>query len=388
VYKSSLVDESNASYSVLIPDGDSSLLGSVAKCLFQVKNVRLFIMSGRKDNPFRYSRYIHRFLFFPDPHNPLEWIATIDKVVAQYRIDVIMPIWETGIKSILEHQAQLKNRKKLVPLPTLQNFNIAISKDLLAAHMQRFAVPGPKTVPLSFDLLEDSGKFNLHFPLLAKPLKSGGGRGIVKFRDFESLSSHFKTKGIHQPYILQEFVQGVEYGCNVFCREGEILAFTIQKGNLWDPSKPYSYQIGLDFIYNEKLYQTVKSLMKSLQWNGIADLDLIHDEKTDTFHIIEINPRFWGTTLGALMAGINYPYLWVLLAKKMEIPPQSYKHMPYVNMRGLKLLIKNDKSILLKPKFIWNNSPIRFKFYDPARVFLQLLLKTKGMIKAKWRFLY
>lgn len=380
-----MFNDSSELFSVLIPDGDCSLFGSVLNCLSQVKAVRLFVMSEKKDHAFRYSRFIKRFFYFPPASDELEWLARIDTIVEEHQIDVIMPIWETAIKTILENRDFLRSREKLVPLPTLQYFTIAGSKNLLAEHLERHGIPGAKTIPLSFDALADRDTFKLQFPLLAKPLISGGGKGIVKFQDFDSLATHFKTKGINQSYILQEFITGEDYGCNVLCQDGEILAFTMQKGNLWDPAKPYSFQVGLDFVYHEKLYQTVKSLMKSLHWNGIADLDLLYHRASDTFYIVEINPRVWGTLLAALMAGINYPHLWVLLAMKKPIPLQSYKQIPYVTLRGLGLLLKKDKSMLLRPGFIWNNSPLKFRFDDPVRIFIQIFRSLKNSVSGKFK---
>lgn len=380
-----MLKDTNNTFSVLIPDGDSSLFGSVLNCLSQVKDVHVYVMSEKTDHAFRYSRFIKRFFHFPPASDDREWLTRIDKVVEVNQIDVVMPIWETGIKIILECKDSLTSKEKMVPLPSLHYFRIAIGKDLLAEHLKRHGIPGAKTIPLSFDVLADREGFKLQFPLLAKPLISGSGKGIVKFQDFDSLATHFKTTGINQSYILQEFIEGADYGCNVLCLNGEILAYTLKKGNLWDPAKPYSYQVGLDFVYDEKLYQTVKSLMKSLHWNGIADIDLLYHRESDTFYVVEINPRFWGTLLAALMAGINYPHLWLLLAMKKNIPTQSYKQMPWVNLKGLELLVKKDKSLLMRPRFIWNNSPLRFKFNDPVRVLRSLFLNLKDSFLCKFK---
>lgn len=276
----------------------------------------------------------------------------------------------------------------MVPLSSLQDFTIPSRKDLLADHLYRNGIPGPRTIPLTLDLLADKDSFSLNFPLLAKPLKSGSGRGIVKFKDFESLATYFYDNGIQEAYILQEFVKGEDYGCNLLCQDGEIVAYTIQKGNLWNPSKPYSAQIGLDFIYDDKLYQTVKKLMKSLNWNGVADLDLLYDKENDVFNIVEINPRFWATLTAALMAGFNYPHLLILMALKKDIEPQRYEHMHYVNLLGLKQHCKKNVAFLFKPKFIWKNTPLKFRIIDPLPIAFRYILDTKEYISHKFpRFL-
>jgi D-aspartate ligase len=377
--------ETNKTYSVLIPDGESSPLNSILNCAYYFKNIRLYVMSTTKDLPLRHSKYVYRFFYFPESNNELDWISNINKVTKEHAIDVIMPLWETGIKIIIKNRDMLKSAEKLVPLPSLENFLIASSKDLLADHLTHFGIPGPKTAPLTLDLLEDRDSFMLNFPLLAKPLKSGSGRGIVKFKDYETLAAYFKANGLNEAYILQEFIKGVDYGCNVLCHEGEILAFTIQKGNLWDPEKPYSAQIGLDFIYDEKLYQTVKKLMKSLNWSGIADLDLLYDKDQDVFNIVEINPRFWATLTAALMAGINYPHLLILMTIKKNIEPQTYKQIPYVNLKGLKLLCIKNKTFIFNTKFIWYSTPLKYRLDDPLPIAYRYILETKDNISKKFK---
>jgi D-aspartate ligase len=185
--------ESNKTFSVLIPDGESSPLNSILNCVYHIKDIKLYVMSTNKDLPLRHSKYIYRFFYFPQSIDELDWIANINKVTEEHEIDVIMPLWETGIKSIIKNRNLLKDNEKLVPLPSLEKFTVASSKDLLADHLKRFDIPGPKTAPLSLDLLNDKEKFDLNFPLLAKPLKSGSGRGIVKFKNFEELQEYFKV---------------------------------------------------------------------------------------------------------------------------------------------------------------------------------------------------
>jgi predicted ATP-grasp superfamily ATP-dependent carboligase len=378
------MEKSNDTYAVLIPDGERSILSAILNCASQIKNIKLYVMSTIKDSSVRYSRYVHRFFYFPETSNELEWISNINKVTREHDIDLIMPLWETAIHTILKNKNLLHSPEKLVPSASLQDFTIASRKDLLADHLHRNGIPGPKTVPLTINLLRDKKSFTLNFPVLAKPLKSGSGRGIVKFKDFETFAAYFFDNGIHEAYIVQEFVKGEDYGCNLLCRDGEIVAYTIQKGNLWNPAKPYSAQIGLDFIYNDQLYQTVKKLMKSLHWNGIADIDLLYDKENDVFNIVEINPRFWATLTAALLAGINYPHLLILMALKKDIEPQRYKHMSYVNLLGLKQYCKKDIAFLLKAGFIWKNTPLKFRIDDPLPIAFKYILDTKDYISKKF----
>ena len=47
--------------SVLIPDGESHLLIYIVNSFSLEKGVKLYIMSGKKNNPMRFSRHISHF---------------------------------------------------------------------------------------------------------------------------------------------------------------------------------------------------------------------------------------------------------------------------------------------------------------------------------------
>jgi D-aspartate ligase len=106
--------------------------------------------------------------------------------------------------------------------------------------------------------------------------------------------------------------------------------------------------------------------------------------KINLFYIIEINPRFWATLTAALMAGINYPHLLILMTLKKKLEYRTINRIPYVNLLGLKLLIKKDKSYLFKPGFIWKNTPLKYRLDDPLPVLYRLFSKIKEKVIKKF----
>lgn len=368
-------------YSILIPDGEGSSLQNVLYCVSHLKNIRLFVMSTKRNYHLRFSRHVYRFLYFPQKTQVADWIKDINHVVEEYGIDVIMPIWDRGIRKLIAHKSLLQN-DKLIPLPSLDNYLVAGNKRLLSKHMEKVGITAPKTVRLSLDIIQKRENLTLDFPILAKPLNSGNGKGIVKFENQDALAKHFESIGLMEEYILQEFKRGVDYCCNVLCYEGEILAYTMQKGTFWD-SKPFTAQVGMDFVHNDPLYQMMKKLMKSLHWSGVANIDLLFDPEAEVFYVLEINPRFWNSLTASLMAGVNFPQLLIQLTIDKTIDPQGYKQFSYVNLHGLNQVYKKDKALLLKTGFIWKNTPLRYKIDDPIPIVYKFLRGLKQGIFGK-----
>jgi predicted ATP-grasp superfamily ATP-dependent carboligase len=297
-----------------------------------------------------------------------------------------MPIFEEGIKTLILHKELITEKNKLVFLPSWDAFNRANHKESLAKHLDEHNIPGPRSMLLTSTDALVFDTLTINFPLLAKPPENtGGGDGIRKFDTKQELKNYFKGAVLGQPLLLQEFIEGYDLGCNVLCKEGEILAFTIQKGNMWN-QKPFSPQIGLRFIEDHEAYQTVERLMKSLCWTGVANVDMRYDSKNKEFKIIEINPRFWGTLDASLIAGVNFPHLLCRSALGEEYGVPAYEQVAYLNLKGLIQCLLKNRSYIPNVAFIWNNTPLKYAVKDPVPMVYWFFWRTKNILVRRLKF--
>ncbi|MBN4085114.1 ATP-grasp domain-containing protein [Flavobacteriaceae bacterium AH-315-B10] len=340
-------------------------------------------MSNKKNNPMRYSRHVHKFSYYKKTNSDLDWINNINKETNKYNIDVIMPIFEDGIKTIIKYKQLISSSNKLGVLPSLDNFNSAINKGLLIKHLEQNEIPYPKSI-----LIESGKNYNVNlvaFPIIIKPLEGfGGGMGIYVFENKKELEQYLITNRDSYTFLVQDYIKGYDIDCSVLCKDGEILAFTIQKGTMFGKSE-FAPQIGLQFLYEQELYKIVEKLMKSLNWSGVAHIDLRYDENDKQFKVIEVNTRFWVSLDASLIAGVNFPYLYCLASLGENFQKPSYKNIKYLNLKGLINRIKKNKRFILHTEFVFNNTPIKFALKDPLPMVYKFISRTKNILISKFK---
>lgn len=189
--------------SVLIPDGESHILKYVVNCLAQIPNIKTYVMSNKKDNAMRYSRYVHKFSFYAKTDSDLDWIANINTEIEKHDIDVVMPIFEVGIRMLIKHRDGILHKDKLGVLPSLSNFDFAINKGLLSRHLDLNNIPNSKSV-----LLESGNQLDqismLNFPVIIKPMEGfGGGYGIRVFKTKQDMYDHFDKNKFTYTNLVQ-----------------------------------------------------------------------------------------------------------------------------------------------------------------------------------------
>ena len=368
--------------SILIPDGESHILLYVVNCLSNIKGLQIYVMSNIKNNPMRYSRYIKGFSFYKKTDSNIDWINNINKEIEKHNIEVVMPIFEIGIKTLTEYRLKILHKDKLGLLPSFANFNTAKNKGLLAEHLKTNNIPGPKSIIVVSN--SELDKVNsLNFPVIIKPLEGfGGGKGIEVFDTVKDFKHHFTSHNFNYINIVQEYIKGYDIDCSVLCKDGDILAFTIQKGNMIGKSQ-FTPQIGLSFLYEQELYNIVEKLMKSLDWSGVAHIDMRYDQNTKEFKVIEINTRFWVSLDASLIAGVNFPYLYCLSSMESLFQKPQYNFVEYLNLKGLIKRIKQDMKFVFKINFILNNTPLIFALKDPAPMTYKFITRTKNILMSR-----
>ena len=107
---------------------------------------------------------------------------------------------------------------------------------------------------------------------------------------------------------MQSLIEGRDLGINVLCRDGQILAATVQHP-IKTSSEPFGTAIGIEFRDDPAAWDVAERLIRELGWSGIANIDMRFDARGKIPLVLELNGRYWFTLLGSLNAGVNFPLL-------------------------------------------------------------------------------
>jgi D-aspartate ligase len=377
------MNATQSNISVLIPDSQDHklLVLQVINCLsLYNKAINIYIMSSDRHNYLKYSRYVKRLTYYPERGDE-NWISNIDKEVEKYEIDVIIPVFEFGIKRLIENKNKLKQKDKLCILPNLSNFNIAGDKGLLYLHLKANGFPCPESVVTKPNELPDLK--TLEFPLIAKPVIGfGGGQEIIVLDNKDDVIKYSQSNTFSCNAIYQNFIYGYDLSCNVLCDNGEITAYSIQNSSLFHRDD-VTAQKGFQFIKDLELIEIIRKMMKSLEWSGVANIDCRYDEKEDTFKIIEINTRYWMNVDASAVANVNFPYLHCLLTQNIKYEIHEANNITYLNLKGLVGQLLKKPHMVFKIGYLKNNTPLLFALKDPLPMVYKFVWRTKNVLVSK-----
>ncbi len=307
---------------VLLIGYDSNLSLGVIYCLRSF-NYTIHLLTSNQKNAARHSRFLDKI----HVREAINSTDDIIKIVQENHIDLIMPIDEIEIRFIRQHKELLSQYAPCSWSTDTEFFDIGINKKLLAEFLTKNGVSCPVYATVN-DLKElENIAGQIGYPLLLKPTRGSFGRMIRKFENWEDLKDYYNSNPPEdREFIIQPFIVGSDITCNVICKEGEIICYTIQESPVKTGSDFSSNDV-LQFHEDEEVIREVGKMMKLLHWSGVACVDLRRDQRDKKVYILEINGRFWASVVtSCLKAKVNFPLIMLKLAlnEPVDIPKQTH----------------------------------------------------------------
>ncbi|MBI5206751.1 MAG: ATP-grasp domain-containing protein [Candidatus Firestonebacteria bacterium] len=278
--------------------------------------------------------------------------------------DVVIPMDDTTCIVFSKNLSELSKLTK-VPIANYEIFKKGIDKSETIKAAQEIGIPLPFTYIT--DSLENIKK-PASYPLVIKPSYGSGSRGIkIANNDNELIKAVELIINTGCKAIIQERLphEGAGYGISLlFNFKSQPKAAFAHKRLREYPIYGGPSTLRLS-IKDEKLKTMGIRLLEHLKWQGVAMVEFKLDVRDNTYKLMEINPRFWGSLNLAIFAGINFPDMLVRLALDGDVKEKfDYKE----NLFSRWLLpgdilhfFSNPDRFKLNPSF--------FKFFDKNLVY-------------------
>lgn len=306
------------------------------------------------------SEYAHKSsaLSFRSEGSLAEGIEPILQYVNSEKIDALLPMSDGYAELLSRNKKRIMRESDCVAcVPDFDCFMPAADKLQLMALCRENGLPHPRT--LAESELTDDNIAALDFPVLVKPNRSVGARGIVKVADPEKLRATVeKVRESFGECHIQEYVGGNRPYFNVMLyrdEEGKCVSSVVIEIIRFYPLQGGSSSM-CRTIENPGLVDLCMKTLDALGYIGFADFDVLQNEKGE-YKIIEINPRVPASLRAAYISGINFPEIIVTKSLGLETP--AYKYVPGKTLRYLGL----DLMWFLSSPSRFGAKPSWFKFF-------------------------
>ncbi len=248
-----------------------------------------------------------RFLTEPTP----ELADFINDYCRNNRITVVLPADMRCTLAVSAISDQI-TQARIGALPDLQTIDLLHNKWNFYKFLNEHDLPAPQSYML--ESMDDIDGIGIEYPVIVKPPNGENGQGICRIDSPEQLHQYVQNAepGEALPLLVQKFIHGPDIDISILADHGKLLAWTIQQRDTHNPGT-------IHFLEHPEVFRIAKAIAEYANYTGVAHLDLRIDEQTRQVYVIELNPRFWGSLLWSLWAGVNFPHHLIRMTMGQEL---------------------------------------------------------------------
>lgn len=233
------------------------------------------------------------------------YISELIEICRKDEIDILIPTIDTDLLVLSQNVSAFGTTKVLISKPDM----ISICRD--KNNTSDFFVSCGCYAPKTFN---DWKIYNGTYPCFIKPKDGSSSINAYKVDSVEELEMYAQQI---DDYIIQPFIDGMEYTVDVFCDfEGNPVYITPRIRLQVRAGEVLKTQISMD----EKIIEECKCIIEKFKPVGPMTIQLIRQNSTGDDYFIEINPRFGGGAPLSMKAGARSAetIIKILLNEKVD----------------------------------------------------------------------
>lgn len=282
---------------VLVFDAESKNALAAIRSLAR-QRVQVISGSTRRLTRGGLSRYCTAHIVHPLPSDEAAFVESVLAAVQRLGIDVLLPIGDATNRALSRHKDRL-SASVAVPVADWEVMRVACQKDATFQFAETLGIPVPRTYTRISDVER--------FPVVVKQSLGAGGVRYVN-----SAAELGRVDASHA--VVQDYIPGSGYGFFALFEHGrERAIFMHRRVREYPPTGGSS--TAADSFYDDRLRELGLTLLRALNWHGVAMVEFKRDARDSEYKLMEINPKFWGSLDLSIAAGVDFPWLTVEMAQ-------------------------------------------------------------------------
>jgi predicted ATP-grasp superfamily ATP-dependent carboligase len=314
---------------VAVTDGGYKHSLGIVRKLGEI-GVKPYVIAHKKRSIAGISKYAKDEMILTETYDLKELLQLLNR----HKIELVILVGTNSFRKIVPWKKELERENIKIITVDADVQNIAFSKPLTYELAVSMDVPIPKTIyPTSFKMLKEI-EDEIIYPCVIKGLYEVGGNIVDYAYDFNDLL--LKYEKICNKYgltersglpMLQEYIPG--YGCAFFAIYNKgTCGLTFQHKRIREYPVTGGASSCAESYKSDMIEKYGRCLLDKLEWHGVAMVEFKLNKKGQPI-LMEINPKFWGSTDLALEAGVNFPKALMDIYLNEEIEYSNFYKYPF-----------------------------------------------------------
>ncbi len=214
----------------------------------------------------------------------------------------------TGVFSLIDPELSLlaKEREKFLAVgttPVISAYDLVetcFDKYRMYQLLKKMQIPTGKCYLTLDEFYRAKECGEISYPVFVKPVRGSASLHINKVESDRELEVLYD---LHEDLMIQEYMDGQEYGADVYIDmiSGKCTSIFVKKKikmRAGETDKSVSFK-------DDKLFELIREFVETCGFRGMIDIDIF--EIDGVYYISEVNPRFGGGYPHAYACGVNMP---------------------------------------------------------------------------------
>ena len=228
------------------------------------------------------------------------YISEILSICKKFNIIAVFSLIDPEISLLAKHKDEFLAVGTIPIVSEYELVEMCFDKYAMVQFLEKNGFKTIKSYIKKEEFYRDVELSKIDYPVFVKPIKGSASINISKVTSVEEIELAFKK---HDQMMIQEFMDGVEYGADVYIdiiSSEPVAIFTKEKVVMRAGETDKSIS-----VKDETLFKLINDFVKTAGFKGMIDIDIFKVE--DKYYISEVNPRFGGGYPHAYESGVNIP---------------------------------------------------------------------------------